>query len=50
MGDAKTLAEKIQAVLSSDREAMGKAALERVRPYTLENMAKTHAEIFENGR
>ena len=28
-------------------EAMGKAALELVRPYTLEIMAKTHAEIFE---
>ena len=48
--DEKALAEKIQAVLASDLEAMGKAALEKVRPYTLENMAKTHAEIFENGR
>ena len=45
--DVEALAEKIQAVLESDMEAMGKAALEKVRPYTLENMAKTHAEIFE---
>ena len=50
VGDADALAEKIQRVLASDREAMGRAALEKVRPYTLENMARTHAEIFENGR
>lgn len=48
--DACALAEKIEAVLSADLEAMGKAALEKVRPYTLENMAKTHADIFESGR
>ncbi len=47
VGDAEVLAEKIKAVLASDREAMGKAALEKVRPYTLESMAKRHAEIFE---
>ena len=45
--DADALAEKIQAVLASDLEQMGKAALDKVRPYTLENMARTHAEIFE---
>ena len=45
--DADALAEKIQAVLASDLGQMGKAALEKVRPYTLENMARTHAEIFE---
>jgi len=48
--DAAALAEKMEAVLSADLEAMGKAALEKVRPYTLENMAKTHAQIFESGR
>lgn len=48
--DAGVLTEKIQAVLASDMEQMGRAALEKVRPYTLENMAKTHAEIFEIGR
>lgn len=48
--DAAALAEKIGAVLASDMEKMGAAALEKIRPYTLENMAKTHAEIFESGR
>ena len=48
--DAAALAEKIRAVLASDMEKMGAAALEKIRPYTLENMAKTHAEIFESGR
>lgn len=50
VGDAALLAEKINAVLSSNLEAMGRASLEKVRPYTLENMAKTHAEIFGLGR
>lgn len=50
VGDVKTLAEKMGAVLASDREKMGQAALEKVRPYTLENMARTHAEIFGIGR
>lgn len=48
--DANALAEKIQAVLASDLSGMGAASLEKVRPYTLENMAKVHAEIFESGR
>ena len=50
VGDAEALAEKIHAVLASDLTEMGNAALEKVRPYTLENMAKAHVEIFENGR
>lgn len=50
VGDADILAEKMKAVLNADLEGMGTAALEKVRPYTLENMAKTHAEIFESGR
>ena len=48
--DAQTLAEKIHAVLQSDLEKMGQASLDKIRPYTLENMAKVHAEILENGR
>lgn len=48
--DPKALADKIRQVLASDLTQMGKAALEKVRPYTLENMARTHAEIFESGR
>ena len=50
VGDADALAQKIQLVLDADREKMGAAALQAVRPYTLENMAKTHGEIFESGR
>jgi hypothetical protein len=37
-------------ILGDDLSAMGRAALEKVRPYTIENMAKVHADIFENGR
>jgi len=48
--DAEVLAEKINAVLSADLQQMGEASLRKIRPYTLENMAKTHAEIFENRR
>lgn len=48
--DEKALAEKMQIVLDSDMEAMGAASQEKIRPYTLENMAKVHAEIFESGR
>lgn len=48
--DAKVLAEKIGAILRADLQQMGAASLERIRPYTLENMAKTHSEILENGR
>ena len=46
VGDVAALAEKMNAVLSSDFAAMGAAALEKVRPYTIENMAATHVEIF----
>ncbi len=46
VGDAACLAQRINALLSSDYEAMGAAALEKIRPYTIENMAKVHVEIF----
>lgn len=48
--DDAALAEKIEAVLAADLEAMSHAALEKIRPYTLENMARSHAEIFGAGR
>lgn len=48
--DVQALAQQIQTLLTSDLEAMGKAALETIRPYTIENMAKTHAEIFAHRR
>ena len=48
--DADALAEKMNEALSGNCEAMGAAALERVRPYTIENMASVHLEIFEHRR
>jgi len=50
VGDAEALAEKMNTILTQDLAALGRSALERVRPYTIENMAKVHEEIFENGR
>ena len=48
--DEKALAEKMNAVLSGDMQAMGRASLEKIRPYTLENMTKYHVEILEGRR
>lgn len=48
--DDAALAEKMVLALHSDLQAMGEASLEKIRAYTLENMAKVHAEILENGR
>ena len=44
--DNAALTEAIRAVFASDHAAMGAAALETIRPYTIENMAKAHVEIF----
>lgn len=44
--DHVALVEKINAVLSDDYARMGAAALETIRPYTIENMAKTHVDVF----
>ena len=46
--DREALAEKIRLVLSADYREMGVRSLEKIRPYTLENMARSHVEIFEN--
>ena len=46
--DADALAEKLDAVFSGGPEAMGAAALEKIRPYTIENMARGHAKVFED--
>lgn len=45
--DAEALSEKMTALLSADLSKMGGAALETAKIYTIENMAKTHLEIFE---
>lgn len=44
--DAQALAEKINAVLADDYAAMGTASLNAIRPFTIENMAKVHADFF----
>ena len=48
--DTAVLAEKIDAVLAADLQQMGLASLQNIKPYSLENMAKTHAEILESRR
>lgn len=45
--DVSAMAERLSALLSGDCRAMGQAALETIRPYTIENMAKAHVEIFQ---
>ena len=50
VGDEKALAEKMVLALGSDLRKMGAASLEKIRPYTIENMAKVHGEILESGR
>lgn len=50
VGDEKALAEKMNLALQSDLEKMGQVSLEKIRPYTIENMAKSHVEILESGR
>lgn len=47
--DEKALTEAIEKALQGDLEKMGGASLEKIRPYTIENMAKAHMEILERG-
>lgn len=42
----KALIEKTNVLLNQDYRQMGANALESIRPYTIENMARTHVEIF----
>lgn len=46
--DPNALAEKLKQVLFEDDGSMGRASLVKIQPYTVENMARVHAEIFEN--
>lgn len=46
--DRQALVSALNRVLLGDYAAMGAAALEAIRPYTLENMAKAHVDYFEN--
>lgn len=47
-GDHAALAEKLSAVLAEDCGEMGRASLEKIQPYTIENMVRVHVDIFEN--
>ena len=44
--DKAALEEAVNRILSEDYGTMGKASLEKIRPYTFENMAKAHVDIF----
>lgn len=48
VGDAAALAEKIQTVMQDDalRAAMSENSLKVIAPYTTENMAQAHVDIF----
>lgn len=48
--DVAALTEKIDAAMVSDLKQMGQASLGKIRPYTIENMAKVHIDILEDGR
>ena len=48
--DPHALADRISRVLEGDLRKMGQASLERIRPYTIESMARVHREILEQGR
>jgi len=44
--DQKLLIEKINLLFRQNYRKMGEAALEAVRPYTVENMVKAHVDIW----
>lgn len=45
--DSDALTEGISKVLAGDYDSMSSAALQSVRDYTIENMAKRHLEVIE---
>lgn len=44
--DHDALSRQINALLQMDLQKMGGASLEKVRPYTIENMVSAHVKIF----
>lgn len=44
--DAGTLAQRLNDTLNGDPGEMGSRSLEKIRPYTIEAMAKTHEALF----
>ena len=51
VGDDGCLTEKLNEILLDDdkRRAFGAKSLEKIRPYTIENMAKVHLAAWESG-
>lgn len=47
--DPDALSESLNKVLSSDMEAMGRASLEKIQGYTIENMARAHLALVKEG-
>ena len=45
--DKAALTHAINTALTQDYRKMGEASLEKIRPYTIENMARAHVEIFK---
>ena len=45
--DATAAKEAVDKCFSHNEEDLAKNALDAIRPYTIENMAKTHMEVFE---
>ena len=48
--DPEQLAEKMMNVLHSDLRAMGQKSLEKIQPYTIEQMVQEHMKVFSQRR
>ena len=48
-GNAKALADAVTKIFTQDYRSMGQKSLEIIGPYTIENMAQCHKEVF-NGK
>ena len=48
--DIPVLTRAIETVFVGDFRQMGAAALEKIRPYTMENMVRAHLDIWEGGK
>lgn len=44
--DNEALTRAVRSALEQDYRRMGRSSLEKIRPYTIENMAAAHVEIF----
>lgn len=50
VGDDKTLSERLESLFSDPNllSRMAQASIETIKPYTIENMAKTHYDVFKS--